>query len=141
MSGERGLIHRIQHVDVDSDIDILPADPLPELLDDALGPLLINVPGRDDLEDAQGIVLQIPQLRAERGPDARVDRGVVGDEAFLVGDVEEGPVVNGRVLCHAPVERMGVPGVDVGVEVDHAHDSPVVDCRAEGCECDGVVTA
>ena len=69
----------------------------------------------------------------------------VEDETFCAGEVEHGAVgeIGGRGAAPGGRVGGGVPGVEVGVEVEDGEGLVVVDLGegAEGTESDGVVTA
>lgn len=70
---------RVQGIDIEGQVDgVGRADALDDLLDDALGADLVDLAGLDDLEAAVPVVLVVAGP-AERGADARVDVGVVGE--------------------------------------------------------------
>ncbi|PUZ39760.1 hypothetical protein GQ55_9G364900 [Panicum hallii var. hallii] len=54
--------------------------------------------------------------------EARVDEGGVGDDAYSVEEVLDGPpgvvgdLVDGRALCHCPVNPSGIGCVSMSVD-------------------------
>lgn len=132
---------RVERVDVDGQVDrVLGAHPLLDAVDDAVDADGVDLSGLDAGEAAVAVVLVVGGPR-EGGADAGVDAAVVGQQALLRGPVEVGAVVDGGLLAGGAAEDLGLPRVEVGVEVDD-RDGPVglVDAAQEG-EGDGVVAA
>lgn len=108
---QRRLTSRIQRIDVDTQIHgLLRADPVSNLLDDALGADGVDDARLDDLEAAVAVVVVVAQA-GEGGADADVDVGVVGEEALLVRVVEVRAVVDGRLLRGRAAEDFRPPCV------------------------------
>ena len=104
-----GAVGRIEHVDVDRDVEGGVADPLPHPLDHARDAQLLEVHGGHDPEAEAGVVDEV--LRREQGAaDAHVHGVVLEQQALLEGAAE------GRAVGVGGAE-VGVPGVEVRVEV------------------------
>jgi len=140
---------RVQHVDVDGEVDGLvrvEADAVDEAADDADGPAqlvdVVRVDAQEALLGARVGVVAVVDARQARA-EAAVGRGRVGDEPLGAGDVEEAAVVEARLL-REPVRGVahGVPRVEVRVEVQHRDGLPVdLVQRAQGGQGDAVVAA
>lgn len=102
-------------------------------------PEFVQVTGGDDLEAAALVVLEVALLAHQRGADAGVDRRVE-NEALLVSEMQERAVIDSSIVRDAAAEHVGVPGVDVAVEVDYRDWAPALVGRPEGGEGGGVVT-
>lgn len=50
--------------------------------------------------------------------------GGVGDETFFVGNVKHGSMIDFCVFGEAAAELAGIPGVEMGVEVQNGHWAP-----------------
>lgn len=70
-----------------------------------------------------------------------MDVGVVREEAFLVRVPEVRPVVDTRHFGGRPAEHLGLPGVEVGVEVDDADGAVGAVHASQEREGDGVVAS
>jgi hypothetical protein len=70
-----------------------------------------------------------------------MDIRVVGQQALLRRMVEIRAVVNGSYLGGGATEDFGLPGIEVGIEVDYGDGSVGAVDGAEEWECDGVVAA
>ena len=109
-AGARG-VRRIQHVDVDGHVHRAVTEPAPHPVDGALDAVGLVVVGADDLEAERRVVLEI-----RRGVERTADPHVLA--AFQV----EQPLLGGPAERGAVGERgaeVGVPGVQVRVEVQH----------------------
>jgi len=105
------LTSGIQRIDVNTQIHrLLRAHPVPDLLDDALGADGVDDARLDDLEAAVAVVVVVAEA-GERGADADVDVGVVGEEAFFVRVVEVRAVVDGGLFAGGTAEDFRAPGV------------------------------
>ena len=137
----RGRKGRVEGVDVDAEVDgVGGADTVADLLDDACRADGVDGAGFDDLEAAVAVVGVVGGA-GEGGADARVDVGVIGEEALFVGVVEVGAVVDGGLVGWGAAEDFGAPGVEVGVEVDDGDGAVGARDGAEEGESDGVVAA
>lgn len=94
------------------------AHPLPNLLNNTLRTNLVNFPRLDDFEAAVAVVLVVRRAGQGRA-DSGVDVGVVGEQTFLSSVEEICAVVYGGLLGGGTAEDFGLPGVEVGVEVDY----------------------
>ena len=132
---------RVKSIDIDAQVDgAFGADPLADLLDDAIDPNGVDLTRLHDLKAAVSVIVVVAEP-GQGGPDTRVDVAVVGQQALLVRVVEIGAVVDGRLLGWCPAKHFGPPGVEVAVEV-HDRDGPVGGGHApEQGEGDGVVAA
>ena len=114
----RGRERRIQSVDVDGQVDWAGgADAVADPLDDAGDAERVDLAGLDAREAAVavvGVVARATQCSA----DAGVDGTVVGEKAFFGGPVEVRAVVYGCLLGGGAAKDLGLPGVEVRVEVD-----------------------
>jgi hypothetical protein len=131
----------IQSVDVDGEVDgVLGADAFLDLLDDALGADGVDLASFDAREADVAVVFVVTQP-GECCADAGVNIAVVGEQAFLGSPVEVGAVVDGGLLGRRATEDLGLPGVEVGVEMDDADGAVGAVDTAEKWESDCVVTA
>jgi hypothetical protein len=104
-----GRKRRVERVDVNGQVDgPISADAVDDALDDAVGADGVDLTGLDDLEAAVAVVVVVAGP-TKRGADARVDVGVVGEEALLRGVVEVGAVVDGGDLGRGAAEDLGLP--------------------------------
>ncbi len=105
---------RVQGVDVDAKIHRLAcADPVFDFLDDPLRPDRIDGAGLDDFEAAVAVVFVVAGT-GKRGADAGVNVAVIGQQAFQVGMVKVGPVVDRRLRRGRTSEHFGPPSVSLG---------------------------
>lgn len=81
-------------------------------MNDTLHSNRVDFPRFDDFEAAVAVVVVVAEAR-EGGADAGVDVGVVGEEAFGVGVVEVGAVIDGGLVSRSAAEDFGAPGVSV----------------------------
>ena len=89
---------RIQSIDIDTQIHgFRSPDSILDLLDNPGHANRIDFPCFDDFESAVSIVVVVGQA-GQGGADAGVDVGVVGQQAFFVGVVEVGAVVDGGLF-------------------------------------------
>jgi hypothetical protein len=96
---------------------VLEADPLPDLLDDAISTNLVNFPGLDDLKAAVAVILIVRGSRQRRA-DAGVDVCVVRKKAFLRGVEEVSPVVDASLLTRSATKHLRLPRVTGNVLSD-----------------------
>ena len=130
---------RIQGVDIDAEVDRFGGpDTLPDLADDALGADAVDFAGLDNLEAAVAVVVVVAEA-AEGGADPGMDVAVVGEETFFVRVVEVCPVIDGGLFGGGAAEDFGLPGVEVGVEMDYGNGTVRVGDAAEQRQGDGVV--
>lgn len=90
-----------------------------DLLDDARGADCVNLPGFYNLESDITIVVVVGQS-TQRRTDTRVDVGVVLQETLHRGVVEVCSVVYAGDFARGAAEDLGLPCVEVRVEVDHS---------------------
>lgn len=83
---------RVQHVDVDADVDLGIAHAVLDPPDNPFGPEPVEVPRFDHVEAASQVVAQVALGPDQGGADPRVDGGVE-DQVLFMGDVQEGAVV------------------------------------------------
>ena len=112
-----GACAGIEHVDVDRDVDRPVAEALAQLVDDLAHALVVDVGRRDDAESEPAVVLEV-LLAVQRSTRADVGQRLGVEEALLDRPAERGAV---GVLG----AEVGVPGVQVGVEV-HQRDRAVL---------------
>jgi hypothetical protein len=106
---KRKLTSRIQSINIQTQINrILRPHPLLYPVNNPLGPNDINFTGLDNLKPAIPIILIVARP-AKRGANARVDIGVVAEEAFLRGVVEVRAVVDGGYFGGGTAEDFGPP--------------------------------
>jgi hypothetical protein len=105
------LTSRVKRINVNTQVHGLSGtNPVPNLLDDAIGADLVNLPGFHNLKSTVTIVLVVGRTRQCRA-DAGMDVGVVGKEAFLSSVEEVGSVVDSGLLTGGAAEDLGLPGV------------------------------
>ena len=105
------LTSRIKSVNVDTQIHgLLRAYPVLDLLDNAIDANLVDFACLDNLKAAVAVVFVVGRAR-QRGPDAGVDVGVVGEQAFLCGVEEVGAVVYAGLFRGGAAEDFGTPCV------------------------------
>lgn len=109
--GEEERTSWVQRVNINTQIHgVLSPNSIPDLLDDPRHADGVNLSCLGDLESAVPVVLVVAET-GERGADAGVDVGVVGEETLFVGVVEVGAVVDGRLLGRGTTEDFGPPSV------------------------------
>lgn len=107
------LTGRIKGVNVDAEIDwFAGTDPIPDFLDNASRPDCVDLTRLDDLEPAVAVVVVIAEA-GQRGANARVNVGIVGQKAFSVRVEEIGAVVDGRLLAWSATEDFGPPSISL----------------------------
>lgn len=132
---------RVQCVDVDGQIHgVLGADAFADAANDTLDADGVDLAGLDAREAAVSVVVVI-RGPGQSGPDPCVDRAVVGQQSFLARPVEVRAVVDGRLLGRCTPKDLGLPCVQVRVEVDHADWAVCFVDAAQQGEGDGVVAA
>lgn len=109
----------IQHVDINAEVDGGVSDHTPYSLDNTSDADIVDLVGLDESEadvvTVNDIVVRAEQLRAQPAVDGRP----LGDAALARRVPEERAVGDGGLLRDdAGVPRVGVPGVEVGVQVD-----------------------
>ena len=105
------LTSRIKSVNVDTQIHgLLRAYPVLDLLDNAIDANLVDFACLDNLKAAVAVIFVVGRAR-QRGPDAGVDVGVVGEQAFLCGVEEVGAVVYAGLFRGGAAEDFGTPCV------------------------------
>src|SRR5690606_15446392 len=128
-----GGVRRVEAVDVDGDVQRAVADALAELVGDLVGAAPVDVGGGDDAE-AHLLVVGEVLLAVQRAADADVGQGGGVEDALLYGPAERGAV---GVLG----AEVGVPGVQVRVEVEQRDRAVLLGDRAQQRQRDGVVAA
>ena len=128
-----GRVRRVEHVDVDRHVDRCVAEPGAHPLDHRRQPVELVVVGADDLEAEHAVVGQVGG-RVERAADADVQAVLGVEQALLAGPAERRAVGERRT-------EVGVPGVEVRVEVQHGDRAVVAVQRAQQRQRDGVVAA
>ena len=114
----RILTSRIQSINIDTQIHrILGTNAVPDPLDNTISADLVNLARLDDFEATVAVVLIIGGTGKGRA-DAGVDVGVVFQKTFLRGMEEIGAVVDAGLFTGRAAKHFGLPGVQVGVEVD-----------------------
>jgi hypothetical protein len=88
---------RIQHIDINGDIDFVVSNPVFQFVDDTVDPESIDVAGCDDRETAVPVVSEVVVTVCDGAANASVD-GSVGNETFFVGEVKEGSVIYSAVV-------------------------------------------
>ena len=106
-----GGVGRVEHVDVDADVDRPVAQPRAHPLDDVVDRGADEVTAVDRRE-AEPLRLVEVQARVERAAEPDVHRVLGVDQPLLGGAAERRPVRVRRT-------EVGVPRVEVGVEVQH----------------------
>lgn len=147
--GRKGRVERVD-VDAEVR-GVVGAHAVADLLDDALDPDGVDLARLDDLETTICLVslvrflflpiylfpqplmglwimmhLPVPIIfvvrrAAQGGPDTSMDVGVVLEQALHGGVVEVGAVVDASDLGGGTAKDLGLPGVQVAVEVDDGH--------------------
>lgn len=84
-----GFSYRVQDINVYRDIHIAGADSVLELLDNSFGAVFVNISCCDNLESAVGIIVQVRLLSTEWRANPGMNGGMVGDQAFLMGNVKK----------------------------------------------------
>lgn len=126
-------MRRVQDVDVDGDVQRAVADALAQLVGDLVDTAAHDVGGGDDAEAHLGVVVEV-LLAVQRTAGADVgERGRVED-ALLDGPAERRAV---GVLG----AEVGVPRVEVGVEVEQGYGAVLLRDGAQEGQRDGVVAA
>ena len=128
-----GGVGRVQHVDVQRDVERAVADALAQVRDDGVHPQPHDVGGGDDAEAEAGVVVEVLGA-VERPAGADVAHGVRVEQALLERPAEGGAV---GVLG----AEVGVPGVQVGVEVQQRDLAVARVGGAQQRQGDGVVAA
>lgn len=100
----------------------------------------INLPRLNNLKPAVSVILVVGGTGKSR-PDARVDVCVVLQESLHGSVVEVCSVVNGRSLGWGTTKDLGLPCVEVAVEVDDGDRSVGPIQTAEDGESDGMVAS
>ncbi len=132
---ERG----VQSVNVDGQIHgVLGADAFLDTFDDPVHADGVDLAGFDAREAAVSVILVVRRATKCR-PDACVDAAVVGEQSFFVGPVEIRAVVDGCLLGRRTTEDLGLPGIQVRVEVDHRDRSVGFIDAAQQRQGDGMV--
>src|SRR5215470_4792477 len=126
---ERG----VEHVDVQRQIYGQILDPLRDRVDRPAHAEFVDVAGPDGAEAESLVVVKIGGV-VDRAPDADVD-GVVLDEQVLLEGPPEDRAVRGRRV------EVGVPRVEVRVEMHERDGAVLADGGAEQRQRDGVVAA
>jgi hypothetical protein len=70
-----------------------------------------------------------------------MDVSVVGEQTFLGGVEEVSAVVDGGLLAGRTAKDLGLPGVEMAVEVDDADGTVMAIDRAKKRESDGVIAS
>ena len=123
----------VEHVDVDGEIQRVLAHPRADALGDrghALGLQLVAVHHPEPERRVAGQVV----AAVERPADADVHRGVVAEQPLLGGAAKRGAVGVGRA-------EVGIPGIEVRVEVHQRHRPEAAVDRAQQRKGDGVIAA
>ena len=128
----RGM-RRVEHVDVDRHVHRPVAEPAPHPLNRTGHPVGLVVVGADDREAEPGVVLQVG-VGVQRPADPHMQAPLQVEQALLAG-----PSKRRAVGVRRP--EVGVPGVEVGVEVQHGDRAVIAGQRAEDRQGDGVVAA
>src|SRR5690606_18435154 len=102
-----GSVRRIEHVDVDRDVERLVADPRPDAVDGCGYAVLLDEFARDDGESEALVVFEVA-FRIQRTPDADMHAGGEIDEALLRRAAERRAMRGGGA-------EVGVPRVEVRV--------------------------
>ena len=86
------------------------------------------------------IVLVVRRTR-QSGANSSMDVSVVSEQTFL-GSVEEvSAVVDGGLLAWRTTKHLGLPGVEMAVEVDDADGTVMAVDRAKKRKSDGVIAS
>jgi hypothetical protein len=103
------LTRRIESIDVDAEIDwFLGTYSVSDLLDDTVGPNLVNLACLNNFEAAISIVLVVTWAR-ERCADTCVDVGVIGEQTLLGSMVEVCAVINAGLLRGCASKNLWLP--------------------------------
>jgi hypothetical protein len=140
MRRREALTSWVKSIDIEREVDG-PSGPhaVSDLLDDAVQADGVNLAGLHDLEATVSVVLVVAGP-AQGGADTGVDVGVVGEQAFLRSVVEVCTMVDASHLARGSTKDLGLPGVEMGVEVDDGDRTVSTVDGAEEGEGDGVVS-
>ena len=108
-----GRVRRVEHVDVDRHVHRCVTQPGAHPLDHRWQPVNLEVVGTDHLKPEHLVVGQVGG-RVQRPADADVQAVLGVEQTFLAGPAERGAVGERR-------SEVGVPGVEVSVEVQHGN--------------------
>ncbi len=128
-----GGVRRVEHIDIDRDIDRAVPESGPHPLDHGGEPVDLEVVGADHLETEHLVIGEVCRC-VERSPNADVQAVFGIEQSFLAGPAERGAVGERRT-------EVGIPGVQVGIEVQHRDRTVVSVQRSEQRQRDGVVAA
>jgi hypothetical protein len=126
-------VGRVEHVDVDGHVHRPRAEPLPHPVDRGAQPLQLHV-GTVHRGEAEPFAVRQIGAGVQRAADTHVQRVLAVDQALLGGPPERRAVGVGRT-------EVGVPGVEVGVEVQDGKGAVPLVHRAQQRKCDRVVAA
>jgi len=110
-------MRRVEHIDVDGDVHRCVAEAGPHSLDHRGQSVELDIVGADHLEAEHAIVGEIGG-RIQRTADADMQAVLGVQQALLAGAAERGAV------CERGTE-VRIPGVEVGVEVQHCNRAVV----------------
>ena len=111
-----------------------------DLLNNSGGANGVNLPGLYNLKSDISVVVVVRQT-TQRRADTRVNVGVVLQKALHRGMVEVRSMVDACDFAWSAAEDLGLPGVEVRVEVDHSDRAVGFVHAAKDGEGDGVVAA
>lgn len=111
-----------------------------DLLDDALSAYRIDLARLHYLETNVSIILIVRQPTESR-PDTSMDIGIISEQTLHRSVVEVGSVVDAGNLGGCASEDLGLPGVEVRVEVDDGDGAVCFVHAPEQRESDGVVAS
>lgn len=138
--GKRGLTSRIESVDIKREVNWLSSsNPRLDLLDDTGGSNSINLSRFNNLKATVSIILIITGP-AQSGANTSMDISVIGEQAFLCSVVEVSAMVDAGDFAGRATENFGLPGVEMGVEVDDRDRAVSTVDGTEERESDSVVT-
>lgn len=114
-------------------------DTLVNLLDDAFSANLVDSSCLDDLETNVSIIVIIGRS-TQSGANTRMDVGVILEKTFHGCVIEVCSVVDACHLRRGSTEDLGLPGIEVRIEVDDRDGAVGTVERAQQREGDRVVT-
>lgn len=127
----------VKGVNVDAQVNrLFGANPVLDLLDDAIDTNLVNLSGFDNLETTVAIIFVVRGSRQRRA-DASMDIGVVGKKALLSSMEEVGTMVDACLLTRRPTKDLGLPSIQMTVEVDDTDRTVCTFAKVSSCSLIG----
>lgn len=109
---------RIHDVHIKTDNHRSIPNPRLDLVCDPLHPVIVNIHCMNQIEPRRDVVVQI-LWSAEFSPYTSVYRGILFNESRFVRVPKECPMVHAGLVGDCAIVFVGIPGVNVRVEVDH----------------------